>query len=265
MRRMSRSLGALGYNFLPAAQAGVGIASHFAPVVGQVASKAGFFSGAGAAAMLTNPVTIAIEAGLAALPAVINLFKCGTVGQVGCQKRDDATVDLQGRAAMRQLLYQVETGQISAADAQAQMQQIAAAMQQSYHRQEDWSRRAGPDYACGAWLSQGPGCGQQVCPGLAVPASSFAATFNCGKQYSSYGEEIGALIAAAKTAAARAPRPAASSVSARPAIAAAVPPGSPIQSKPPSPPASAPATSSSKSWLPWLLGAGAGVVALATL
>lgn len=275
----------LGYNYTPAFNAGVGVASHFLPAVGQVASKAsGLVGGAAGLAMLTNPVTIGIEAATAAIPAVINLFKCGTIGQVGCQKRTDASVDENGRAAMRQVLYLVETGQLSQDAADAQMQQIASAMQQSYVRQENWNARTGPDYSCGAWLSQGPGCGQQVCPGTNIPPSSFAASFNCGTQYPSFAANIQALMNAVGQAAAMAPKAAAA---AQPPAPVSVAPGSPIQASTPrtaqtvpaeasvatattAPPSGAPpppnsAPSKAKSLLPWILGAGAAALALTAL
>lgn len=212
----------VGSSFLPASASQTynqisGIAGSGAGL----ASASGLFAGASGIMGTIGAALPWVGAGLAVGGVALNLLKCGTVGQVGCQKRDDAGIMEQAMAAMRQIVWECEQGQLDAASGKGQIQAIAQQAAASFHRQENLDYPNNTWDSCGAWLSKGPGCGQQICPGTSIPPNSIAATVGCG-QTMSWNQMVALLMSACDQAAASAAKR--QQVQATP-----VKPGSPIQ------------------------------------
>lgn len=123
-----------------------------------------------------------IGAGLALAPVAINLFKCGTVSSVGCDKRSDTTVTMSGEAAGRKAVYLVETGQIPLTQGRQALPQIGQEIQAHLTNvQRSWN---GPyqDNSCGQWLAGQQNATNQVkiTGSQVVPTGTIASSVHCG-------------------------------------------------------------------------------------
>lgn len=103
---------------------GIGAAGAQAAITG-----IGTVAGALSTAALTAGIGAAVFFGA---EAVSDIFKCGTIGQRGCQKRSDASDQIAGIEAMKRAMYAVETGQASASAAAAQISSIANQIYRAY-------------------------------------------------------------------------------------------------------------------------------------
>jgi len=78
-----------------------------------------------------------------------NLFQCGTVTQIGCEKRSDTTTQIMAEIIARKLAYGVESGAISKSDAlsalsQTYQQYLSARKVPSTHGTATWYVGATP-------------------------------------------------------------------------------------------------------------------------
>jgi len=182
---------------MPNTSAILGVAQVAAKTGAQAAAGAGI---TGAASVLGAAVPIIGLAAVAA-PYVIDLFKCGTLGTIGCVKRADANTQIAAMLNARQIAYQVETGQITPSQGSTSIQQILQSAPQQFQRPTDWTG-APPtpvDIACG---SQG-----------GVPAGSRSASIDC-KTIDSPQQVVSDLLAYVQTVAPPAGSPAASQLAA---------------------------------------------------
>lgn len=139
---------------------------------------------AGGAALAGIGGATAVTAGLAAIPAAVigavDLFKCGTLGTIGCDKRSDTDIDEQLAASARLILWMVESKQATAAQGKAALAQLLVKAKSAYRdlQRSYLGAFTVPNYSCGSWLDSTSG--NAVNPGLSIPATSVAATLDCG-------------------------------------------------------------------------------------
>lgn len=147
-------------------------------------AQAGVSAGvAGGAALAGIGGASIATAGLAAIPAAlmeaVDIFKCGTFGSIGCDKRSDTVVDQQLQAAARSILWMVESGQATAAQGKAALAQLLAKAKPAFNdiQRSYYSPFEPVNYNCGSWLDSTSG--NAVNPGLSIPLTSVAATLDC--------------------------------------------------------------------------------------
>lgn len=105
--------------------------------IGLATSTGGAALGVGSAtvtgALATGLETAGIGAALFfGTEMVTDLFKCGTIGQRGCQKRDDTKTQITGISAMKRVMYAVEIGQATVQQAAALIQSISQQVYAAY-------------------------------------------------------------------------------------------------------------------------------------
>lgn len=142
--------------------------------VGSKIAPAAF--GSGALATIGTALGIA-GVGLVALPAVINLFKCGTISSVGCVKRADTEIDKQGEILARKVIWAVESGQTTPDKAKAAIATIWTAMNQAWAQKQRSGYTGSFDGFCGSDPRANPAYNVQI----GAPANSQAVTFLCGQ------------------------------------------------------------------------------------
>lgn len=142
--------------------------------VGSKLAPAAF--GSGALATIGTALGIA-GVGLVALPAVINLFKCGTISSIGCVKRADTEIDKQGEILARKVIWAVESGQTTPDKARAAIATIWTAMNQAWAEKQRSGYAGSFDGFCGSDPAANPAYNIQI----GAPANSQAVTFLCGQ------------------------------------------------------------------------------------
>ena len=108
---------------------------------------------------------------LAAAAPIANLAQCGTVGTIGCTKTQDTQAMESIISQARQLAYGAAVGTIPVAQAESEIQALAASAPSQFSRATDWTG-ATLQQSCGSWLASNSS--------PAVPATSQAATIDCG-------------------------------------------------------------------------------------
>lgn len=87
------------------------------------------------AAVTSSLLTAGIgAAAVFGVEGLVNLFSCGTLGKIGCQKRHDEATQEAGLKAMRRAMYAVETGQSTITDAANVITATAQQVQAAYQR-----------------------------------------------------------------------------------------------------------------------------------
>jgi hypothetical protein len=142
--------------------------------VGAAATKLGIGAAAAGSSLASLAIPI-IGVGLAALPFIINLAKCGTLTPVGCQKTSDSTQQIDFIVTGRQIVYAYESGQIT----QAQALQYLSQLQSEAANTSIWQ------LPTRSWVTPfdinicgGSGSNNGV-PYQGVPSSSGAADVDC--------------------------------------------------------------------------------------
>jgi len=141
----------------------IGLASTAAQIAGSLTAGSGAAAGAagaaGGAGALSSFLGAAIPLlGIAAVaaPVVGNLISCGTISSIGCDKRSDSTTIQNIEASAVRLAYAVEMGQITPADAIAQLQQISSnAIGMFANPQRSWITAYPFKTLCGTWDNNG--------------------------------------------------------------------------------------------------------------
>lgn len=151
----------------PSASPTFNAASGIAAQGAGLASAAGLFSGATGALGTVGAALPFVGAGLAAAGVGVNLIKCGTLTQRGCQKRQQAAAQNQAAQLLMQAAYAARDQGNPTAAAQYIQQAIAAA------------KGAAPGWAttAGGW---GAYCNPKGNPPMNIPVTSTAAKILCG-------------------------------------------------------------------------------------
>lgn len=128
---------------------------------------------------------------LAALPFAINLAKCGTITSIGCTKRNDSTLYLDTEAAMQQIGYAWEQGQISSAIAQQYLQQLASEASQM-QRPTDYTEAPPGGYIpkCGTYENNGGSSTGAPCGSGAANVIPAGATVSLQQQIEAYMQYV---------------------------------------------------------------------------
>jgi|GEM_PF-6792231 len=150
-------------------QQAVGLAEKTGLGLGTAAGGAAFTGASVTGALATGLETAGIGAAVFfGAEAVTDLFKCGTIGQRGCQKRSDAKTQITGIEAMKRVMYAVETGQATVAQAASVIQSIANQIYAAYE-----NKASGNTFGMDV---RGTDAG--------IPTSSLSAAFMLGQQTS---------------------------------------------------------------------------------